>query len=202
MIDLSLLQHLTIGFSAPRGTGKDTVANSLAGKVWFQQKHLCYRDKFAAPLYRCVAALTGWAPEQLMDETTKEVVWEPTTAPTQSLIGWSPRKLMQFIGTEVVREQLGVNHWVELMKARLAQRTHGVTLITDVRFVNEAFLADAVIELRREGVEYADDHVTNQRLPAACITETIWLKPRAEIDWEWMAEHIIVTAQRAREQKS
>lgn len=203
MIDLSLIKpSVTIGLHAPKGTGKDTVARSLRDKVFFQQKPSIHLDSFAAPLYRCASALTGLPVERLQDEQVKEVEWEFATAPTPTLVGWSPRRLLEFLGTEVVREQLGVNHWVELMKERLAQRQVGMTVITDVRFGNEAQICDAVIELRREGVDYDDGHISRRRLPAACITETIWLKPRAEIDWQWMAEHIILTAQRAKEQKS
>jgi hypothetical protein len=203
MIDLSLIRPaLVIALHAPKGTGKGTVARGLRDKVFNQQRPSLHLDSFALPLYRACSALTNLSVEQLQDETVKEVLWTIDTAPTQSLVGWSPRRLLEFLGTEVVREQLGVNHWVELMKSRLAQRLTGLTVIDDLRFPNETLVADAVIELRREGKEYDDGHVSRQRLPGSYITETIWLKPRAEIDWAWMAEHLIVTAQRAREQKS
>jgi len=204
MTDLSLIRpSLTIGLHAPKGTGKDTVARGIRDKalpVW--QRPFLHLDKFALPLYKACSAITGWSVEQLEDEATKEVVWDSTNAPTQSLVGWSPRKLLEFIGTAVVRDQLGINHWVELMKARLAQRSVGLTIITDVRFVNEASCCDAVIELRREGKDYDDGHVSRQRLPASCITDVIWLKPREEIDWQWMADRIIGMGQWAKEAKS
>jgi hypothetical protein len=202
MIDLSALPHTVIALHAPKGTGKGTVARGLRDKAWFQQKDLCHLDSFARPLYQSVSAITGWPVERLQDEALKETEWTIDTAPTQSLVGWSPRSLLEFIGTEVVRDNLGIHHWVELMKARLVTRQHGVTIIDDIRFVNECSCVDAVIELRREGKEYDDGHVSRRRLPASCITKTLWLKPKAEIDWAWMAEHLIVTAQRAREQKS
>ena len=201
-MDLAGIRHLVVGLHGPKRTGKDTVAKGLRDKVWFQQKEHAHLDSFAQPLYRCVSALTGLVLEQLQDESAKETLWTISTAPTQSLVGWSPRKLLEFIGTQVVRDQLGANHWVELMKARLANRHTGLTIITDVRFGNEAQICDAVIELRREGVDYDDGHISRRRLPAAYITETLWLKPKAEIDWAWMAEHIILTAQRAKEAKS
>lgn len=203
MIDLSLLKHLTIAFHAPKGTGKDTVAKGLRDKVWPQgQRHLIHLDKFALPLYRTVSALTGLSMEQLEDETTKEVPWTIDTAPTQSLVGWSPRTLMEFIGTDVVRDKLGINHWTELMKARLSTRQHGITIITDCRFLNEAQICDAVIELRRDGKDYDDGHVSRRRLPVHTLDDVIWLKPRAEIDWEWMADRVVFIAQRAKEAKS
>jgi hypothetical protein len=199
MIDLALLPHLTIAFHAPKNTGKDTVARAFRDKVFHQQRSLFHLDKFALPLYKACSALTGWPVEQLEDETTKEVLWTTETAPTQSLVGWSPRTLLEFVGTDVVRDQLGANHWVELMRGRIAQRQRGITVITDCRFVNEAQACDAVIELRRDGVDYDDGHVSRRRLPAGCITATYCLKPREEIDWPWLAEAIIVKAQRNRD---
>lgn len=157
-----------------------------------------FTDSFAEPLYRMVAILTGLSVEQLQDEHLKDVVWqfspdEPDiaanlkyapsnftsrhTAPTASLVGWGPRRLLEHLGTEFVRDKIAQDHWVQLMKARLARKSRGITVITDVRFPNEAAICDLVVELRREGKEYGDStsHISKQRLPACFIDLTVTL---------------------------
>jgi hypothetical protein len=215
-----------VAFTAPKGTGKDTTARRLheiastheeiklnevltavrdsqAAGPWHEAFKLgLYRiDKCAATLYRMVAELIGWTPDQL-DGPAKETIWTADTAPTPTLVGWSPRKLLEQLGSNFVRDRIGRDHWVQLLKARLDKHQNGITVITDCRFINEAQLADLVIELRREGKDYderPDDqggHESRRRLPAHLIDFTYHLTP--DMDYHLFADDLILKVERKR----
>jgi hypothetical protein len=215
-----------VAFTAPKGTGKDTTARRLGEPkycaFWEMLDLGLYRiDSVAGPLYRMVSELTGWRIEELQGPG-KEIVWTvaPTPdaiqaaknmpggftdrhiAPTPSLIGWSPRKLLEHFGSGVVRKDIGRDHWTELLRARLERHKSGITVLTDVRFVNECALCDLVIELRREGKDYderPDDqggHESRRRLPAHLIDFTYWLNP--DMDYHLFADDLILKVERKR----
>jgi hypothetical protein len=176
-------------------------------------------------LYRMVAELIGWTTDQI-DGPAKEITWtvEPTPenvqwakehpgaftdrhiAPTASLVEWSPRKLLEQLGSNFVRDKIGRDHWVQLLKARLDKHTSGITIITDCRFVNEAQIADLVVELRREGKEYDErpdsegGHESRRRLPAHLIDYTCHLTP--DMDYHIFAEDLLEKVQRKRAKKA
>lgn len=50
----------------------------------------------------------------------------------------SPREILQKIGTELGRTMVYTNVWIDLLKSRIKQKNADVTLVTDIRFDNEA----------------------------------------------------------------
>lgn len=117
-----------IGIHGPLDGGKDTAANYLQAK--FPDKFGRYA--FAQPIKQACAIIFGFTKEQLEDRVLKEQVdafWE-----------FSPRKAMQLLGTEYARDMLRKDIWIRRaeMEHKKNLKIHRGTIITDVRFENEA----------------------------------------------------------------
>lgn len=117
-----------IGISGVINAGKDTVANLILAKRPDELR----RYSFATPLKRGACAMFGWQLSDIEDRTFKEAV-DPRW-------GFSPRKAMQLLGTEYGRVLLRDDIWVHAAKNFHADslELHRGTMITDVRFENEA----------------------------------------------------------------
>lgn len=186
-----------VGFAGPEGVGKDTAARLLSVYLCCQGTYLTtMHDSFAAPLYEAVSVLTGIPIEVLKDRRYKDVPITWPGAPA-GLEAWTPRKLLKWMGTEVIRDQVNQNFWVDRFKERsralLAQTEHDkdrIIVMSDVRFPNEAEACDLIIELVRDGKEYSDDHVAARGIPRECIDETIHVN--AETDYGMLCGRIVM----------
>jgi len=123
-----MTQGLFIGIHGRKHSGKSTCANYLRDNYQF---HIL---SMADPLRLGVSAMFDWSLESMKDENIKDEI-DPD-------LGFSRRKALQVIGTEGVREQLGADTWIKLMKRRkavydrLAKPSRSV--IDDIRFEDEA----------------------------------------------------------------
>jgi hypothetical protein len=96
--------------------------------------------------------------------------FDDTSAKEKKLKYWglSPREIAQTFGTEIIRHNLGKNHWVRVMHGKLtgqhfneeadgAYVDSDTVILTDVRFDNEAMwiLSNGgfLIHVTREGAE-------------------------------------------------
>lgn len=111
---------MLIGLTGAAGAGKGSVAHFLVHRHGFAE------IAFADPLYAAVEAITGISQTKLKDRRHKE---EPI-----DWIGKSPRELLQLLGTEFGRKMVKESLWVD----RAMRRVIPFTVITDVRFDNEA----------------------------------------------------------------
>ncbi|MFF7254823.1 deoxynucleotide monophosphate kinase family protein [Streptomyces microflavus] len=161
-----------IGFAGAARSGKDTAAQALADTGWTCR---AFADKVRDILY---------ATNLLLDEpsysrgftTLKYEVdqygWEAAKEMYPEL-----RRYLQRLGTEGGREILGENVWVDaLFRDR---DTWGPTVITDVRFPNEADAIRArgglVIAIQRPGQEQIPDaeHVSETALRGYLFDDVI-----------------------------
>jgi len=123
-----------IAIRGKAGAGKDTVADYLVEKYGYQKM------SFAHPLKRIVAILTGWrydfvngaTPEyRRLRETLIHPVYKMTC-----------RQLLQFVGTELFRDQLHPEVWVQCLRqdieALFNEDPEALVIVTDCRFPNEA----------------------------------------------------------------
>lgn len=157
-----------VGFAGPAGVGKDTAVVMLEKYLRAHRFGVC-RDSVAEPLYALVSTLTGIPVHVLRDRRYKEapLTWEG--AP-KGLEAWTPRKLLQWMGTDVVRKQLDQEFWIRRFRERTGSRKDSVvTLVSDIRYSNEAQACDLVVELSREGAQYTGDHTSAVRLSDECI---------------------------------
>lgn len=116
-----------IGLAGLARSGKDTAGNYLVTNHGFDA-----RAMFAGPLKDAARHIFGLSHEEVhgvnYDRESAHPAW-----------GFSVRHMLQKLGTESVRDIFGQDHWVQLMRLRLATgdlRDKDV-VITDVRFDNE-----------------------------------------------------------------
>ncbi len=171
-----------VGICGPKGTGKDTTATRLLS--WFRprtkQANITW---FADPLYQMVEILTGVPVEYLRDQRFKEVIWTAETAPIPTLA----KDLGMW-----VRDEVHAEHWAAHLKQRTSRGVQGWKswwFVPDTRFVNETNMCDVVIEVRRSGIEYDEDHPSEKRLPEHLIDHTVWLTP--DMDYAKLARTIL-----------
>ena len=93
------------------------------------------------------------------------------------LDGPEARRLMQRFGTEVGRDLLGSNVWIEILTKRIAESGARRVAISDVRFDNEAewviSQGGIVIEVVRPGVGPANGHASEKPLRRDLVTYTV-----------------------------
>lgn len=168
-----------VGLAGPAGTGKDCAGEILAN--YFRMREAAsIRMAFADKLYATVALMTGIPESTLRSRQLKDSYIDWASAPA-GLDKWTPRRLLQYIGTEVCRQTIDDLFWVRRGTEAMQRALEGPTresrigFFSDVRFANEANACDLVIELRREGVEYTNEHVSARRIDAHLIADTIWI---------------------------
>lgn len=141
---------LLIGLTGPAGSGKDSVADSLARLAGF------VRVAFADALRAEVCAAFGVPLQYLTARDTKEHPIQALALSRCMAVGFtqtmqeldrtldvdaprSPRQVMQWWGTEFRRSK-DVGYWVSRAERRIARlRKHGqLVVVTDVRFADEA----------------------------------------------------------------
>lgn len=128
MFPVDISSVTLIGIHGPLNGGKDTTANYIQAK--FPGKFGRYA--FAAPLKRACKAMFNFTDEQLEDQALKKQV--------DQFWGFTPRLAMQKLGTEYGRGMLRDDVWIKRAEMEFALNSKSAkgTIITDVRFENEA----------------------------------------------------------------
>lgn len=153
---------MIVGLMGYAQVGKDTVAKTLV------EEHGFTRIAFADALRDCVYALNpivqAWAgmhPEHGL---------VPLTVTVQNLVnvhGWDKakqnpevRRLLQVMGTEVGRDIIAPNVWVDIAMRKV--HATGRYVFTDVRFPNESTAIarerGTLVRVRRQGFEPVNGH--------------------------------------------
>ena len=157
---------MIIGLSGYARSGKDTVADILVKEAGFIR--VAFADKLRETLYALNPTVT-WDYKHGLKYNAK------ATSTVQSVIdefgwdgvkstGWGTaiRTLLQRMGTEVGRNILGENIWVDATFFDLDVTKNYV--ISDARFRNEAkaitTVGGEVWRVTRPGVEPANDHIS------------------------------------------
>lgn len=112
-----------VGITGKARSGKDTFAKELI-------RHGYRRAAFADALKQVTALIANEEPSLYFDEVTKE---EYSYA-----LGMTRRKALQLLGTEGIRNTLGADVWVRRLLREWQADGMPATVITDVRFDNEA----------------------------------------------------------------
>ncbi len=139
-----------IGTRGKAGAGKDTLADYLVAK------HGYTKLSFATPLKRIVCIITGWDFDFVNGATTElRALRETKMHPVYNM---TCRQLLQFVGTELFRNQLHPEIWVQCLVQDVQTRFESDPLsriiITDCRFPNETKaltkLGGMILHLKRE----------------------------------------------------
>lgn len=146
---------MLVGLSGYAQSGKDTAANAL--------RELGYeRIAFADVLRSAVYALNPLLPDgRRVQDIVDEMGWDRAKVNFTEV-----RTLLQRMGTEVGRNLLGDNIWVDTALRNLSD--DGKYVVTDCRFPNEAEAicsrGGVVFRVIRPGVERANDHPSETSL--------------------------------------
>lgn len=120
-----------IALTGDAGVGKSAVARELVRHHGYKRMSLAYPLKL---MLRAVLVSWGFNAEACdywIDGEGKE-------KPCPALAGQSPRRAMQLLGTELGRQGLGENVWIDHLVTRAAREGHSKIVVDDVRFDNEA----------------------------------------------------------------
>lgn len=156
---LSPSESRLIGIHGFAQSGKDTVAAIL-------KDHGYRREAFADPIREALEALNPILVADRRGRVTglraavKAEGWDVVKSTYEG------RRLLQVMGTEVGRQILGDNVWIDLMRRKIGPQ--GKFIITDVRFINETKfireLGGTLIKVRRPGYAPVNGHVSDSGL--------------------------------------
>lgn len=159
---------VVIGLTGPKGVGKTTLAHRIGGSL----------ISFSTPIKKMLEVIVPKI--NIYEEKETQLPGFPE--------GVNARRLLQSLGTE-----FGRNHypdiWVNFVEEKIAEEVdiweHNQVyrefplriIIDDVRFRNEAEMIHRhkgeVWRLKRKGVEYLEDHVSERALPDEIIDKEI-----------------------------
>ena len=167
-----------IAFAGPAGVGKSTAAEFLAKKLG-DAKVL----SFASPMKRMVAEILPLGMEAFTQANKNN--------PEHGLCGKSPRFLLEKIGTEWGKQMIGQDIWLDIVANQIKAGGFDTFLIDDLRtdaeadYVHERF-GGKVIELERDGVDYAMTHITSSPISTYRVDRKV--KTEKIEDLEGLAE--------------
>lgn len=152
---------MLIGLCGYAGAGKDTAAQVLIDEFFFQ------RIAFADPIKGALLALDPFVPGNTEGSFTRLSEFQKDQDWAQVKEYPEVRRLMQIIGTEVGRNLFDPDIWVKLAEAKLlSTMSVGHTVITDVRFPNEARLIKkhrgVLVRVSRPGFGPVNEHVSDR----------------------------------------
>lgn len=173
-----------IGITGKAGAGKDTVAKYLSDMYGYQRYGL------ADPIKELINERFGFTNEMWNDREWKERA-DPSLGakflhvPEGDFELFSPRSWAQWLGTEVLRELVGPDVWVDLMERKFEElrmvakcdNTPLRMVVPDIRFDNEAAriyeLGGYVIRVERPDVQAVATHVSEAGISGRYIQEII-----------------------------
>lgn len=178
-----------VGFCGPAQVGKTTTAKALVKMVNERNDINIKVDHyaFALPLYEACSKLVNIPVEILESAPYKDTPWNEENSPLPFLVGWSPRKFLQVIGTDLIRTQIHNDFWLE--SAIRNVKDLDIAFMADARFPNEFERCDYLIELSRDGIQYACNHPSAMPPDEKFVAEKVDLFH--EIDLKPLLERIL-----------
>jgi len=161
---------MIIGMSGYARSGKDTVADFLV------KNHGFVKLSFATPMREALIRLDPMI--RIGDRLTVSLSQALSSMSWEDLKSVSPdvRPLMQKMGTEVGRQLIGENVWVDL--AMKEAEKHENVVFADCRFKNEAgaiWLRKGVLwRMERDGVGPTNGHISETDLDGAPAIVTLY----------------------------
>jgi hypothetical protein len=141
-----------IALTGQAGAGKDTLAKLIIehAPLTGDESDRWVKMSFASHLKDVVALLfhmdrnmlEGVTPEDRAKREEPDEFWSDKMGKS-----FTPRYALQYVGTDLLRNQLHKNIWVDCLEKKIDESEHSV-LVTDVRFKNEIQM------LRRKGAMF------------------------------------------------
>ena len=170
---------MIIGLCGAQGAGKDTVGGIL------ESKHGFVKLAFASAIKDILSALFSW-PRDMLEGLTKESrEWRETPnkywSDKLAIPDFSPRRAMQIVGTDLFRNQLNKDIWINIIENKIMMlRESNINInivITDCRFANEFDMIRKFSDARIIKI-VKDTHV---EMAPAHSSENDWTNVEAEI---------------------
>ena len=123
-----------IGITGSAGSGKDTIGDILVNNLPNWEK-----VSFANHLKDVTSLLFGFDRKMLAGETPEDrAIREQPDKFWSEKMGkdFTPRFALQYLGTNLLRNQLHQNIWVDCLERKIMESDKNI-VITDVRFPNE-----------------------------------------------------------------
>lgn len=152
-----------VGLHGFEGSGKDTVASILAE---YGYNRVAFADILRDALYilNPVILSDSYGRDFRLKEIVDEIGWDAAKRSYDEI-----RRMLQVLGTEVGRELIGQDVWVDAAFKKLDADKRYV--FTDLRFKNEHQAIDQnlglLLKIRRPGAGPVNDHKSAQELPDA-----------------------------------
>lgn len=152
-----------IGLHGFAGAGKDAVAKILAN---YGYTRVAFADKLREALYvlNPIVLFGNDGQDLRVKDIVDTIGWEEAKRAYPEV-----RRMLQVIGTEVGREMIDRNVWVDAAFKGLDKSQRYV--FTDLRFENEHQAIDSrlglLIKIERPGFEAVNDHKSEKPLPDA-----------------------------------
>jgi hypothetical protein len=150
-----------IGLHGYPGTGKDAVARILTE---YGYERVAFADTLREALYvlNPVILSDSYGRDFRLQEIVDEIGWEDAKRTYDEI-----RRMLQVLGTEVGREMISQDVWVEAAFKGLDKSKRYV--FTDLRFENEHQAIDSrlglLIKITRPGYGAVNDHKSEKELP-------------------------------------
>lgn len=156
------MPHLNVlGLHGFAQSGKDTIAKGLE-RYGYTRVALADPIRSIAYAIDPIIAADSYGRLFRLQEYVDQVGWDDAKVSNSEV-----RRLLQVIGTEVGRDMLGSNVWVDLAEEKMAHP--GFWVVTDVRFLNEVDmirrLNGTLVKVIRPGVRSVNQHVSDKGLP-------------------------------------
>jgi hypothetical protein len=170
---------MIIGLCGSQGAGKDTVGGIL------ESKHGFVKLAFASAIKDILSAIFSW-PRDMLEGLTKESrEWRETPNKYWSnklaIPDFSPRRAMQIVGTDLFRNHLNQDIWINIIENKiimLRESDPNINIvITDCRFENEFDMIRKFSEARIIKI-VKDTHV---KITATHSSENDWTNVDCEI---------------------
>ncbi|MGW0626192.1 deoxynucleotide monophosphate kinase family protein [Streptomyces sp. NPDC002758] len=158
-----------IGLHGFAGAGKDTVAEIL-GQYGYTR--VAFADVLREALYvlNPIIIFDEYGYELRVKDLVDTLGWDEAKRQYEEI-----RRMLQVLGTEVGREMIDQNVWVDSVFKKLEEDKKYV--FTDVRFTNEHHAIDSrlgtLIRIARPGVGPINDHKSDKGLPPEWFDATI-----------------------------
>jgi hypothetical protein len=160
-----------IGLMGYARTGKDEVGRALTEEFGFRR--VSFADTIRAALYvlNPLVVVPAWTSTITVQQAVDAHGWE--WAKSLPMV----RQLLQRLGTDVGRNMLAEDLWVDAAFSRLKARDFGAVVITDVRFPNEVRairrMGGHVIRVERPGYGPLNKHSSETALDGVGADYTI-----------------------------
>lgn len=117
---------IVVGISGRAGHGKDTLSRILSGQLVFKDQ--TETRHFAEPIKRIAQLVFGFSREDMNTEEGKK---------KPGAYGFTIREILQKIGTEMFRDLINPNIWVDYMDRKVKESEKSLIFVPDLRFANE-----------------------------------------------------------------